>query len=242
MEDLLYQLLQIARQKPKSISESFKKIDNKELKTENNILITAINDSTKEISSFLDDSIQKFPSLFECELKSFEECLKHLEKISVPNKCICAGIINEIPGWRCIDCSKYENTIYCHNCFIKSRDLHKNHKVLYSYNSGGMCDCGDPDSLYQYCSEHSGPFTDQKQIDEYIQQSFSEKVLYNLKAFFDEFFIKFSKYFILTAKCDLFMEDIYNEYFNDENPEMKDKLEVEKSDVNLVKSNFCIVF
>ena len=29
MEDLLYQLLQIARQKPKSISESFKKIDNK---------------------------------------------------------------------------------------------------------------------------------------------------------------------------------------------------------------------
>jgi hypothetical protein len=105
-----------------------------------------------------------------------------------------------------------------------------------------MCDCGDPDSLYQYCSEHSGPFTDQKQIDEYIQQSFSEKVLYNLKAFFDEFFIKFSKYFILTAKCDLFMEDIYNEYFNDENPEMKDKLEVEKSDVDLVKSNFCIVF
>ena len=242
MEDLLYQLLQIARQKPKSISESFKKIDTKELKTENNILITAINDSTKEISSFLDDSIQKFPSLFECELKSFEECLKHLEKISVPNKCICAGIINEIPGWQCIDCSKYENTIYCHNCFIKSRDLHKNHKVLYSYNSGGMCDCGDPDSLYQYCSEHSGPFTDQKQIDEYIQQSFSEKVLYNLKAFFDEFFIKFSKYFILTAKCDLFMEDIYNEYFNDENPEMKDKLEVEKSDVDLVKSNFCIIF
>ena len=51
-----------------------------------------------------------------------------------------------------------------------------------------MCDCGDPDSLYTYCHEHSGPFTEQKQIDDYMEKSFGKNILENLKKFFDEFY------------------------------------------------------
>ena len=63
-----------------------------------------------------------------------------------------------------------------------------------------MCDCGDPDSLYIFCPEHSGPFTNQIQIIEYISKNFNVDILNKLILFFDEFFCKFSKYLILTEK------------------------------------------
>ena len=37
-------------------------------------------------------------------------------------------------------------------------------------NQAGMCDCGDPDSLYTFCPEHCGPFTGQKQALTYIDK------------------------------------------------------------------------
>ncbi len=96
-----------------------------------------------------------------------------------------------------------------------------------------MCDCGDPDSLYTFCHEHSGPFTDQKQIDEYINKVFPGNILKNLKNFFDDFFMQFTKYLILTEKCKFFYENI----FADNIPE-KDNKQI----VLLIKDNFSIIF
>ena len=102
-----------------------------------------------------------------------------------------------------------------------------------------MCDCGDPDALYKYCREHSGPFTKKEQIEDYIQKTFGIKVVDNLRKFFDDLFVEFSKYLILTEKCDLFMEDIFNEKFKGNlNKELLD----EKLDIIYLKNNFCIVF
>ena len=217
----------------------FGKIKEKEIKTKNIELYSQIHSSTKKIFSYFEKSIQKFPSLFEKNLESFEDCLNYLEKNSIPNKCVCAGIIDTIPGWRCVDCSKYENSILCNDCYLNSKDWHKGHKLYFLMNSIGMCDCGDPDSLYQYCREHSGPFEEEKDIESYIQLNFGKKIVDNLRKFFDEFFIEFSKYLILTSKCELFMEDLYNEKFKGD---LNDELFNEKNDVNLLKSNFCIVF
>ena len=100
-----------------------------------------------------------------------------------------------------------------------------------------MCDCGDPLALKIYCKNHSGPFTEQKQIDDYIQKSFGEKIVENLRKFFDEFFLEFSKYLILTERFELFFCDMFNEKFKNANEE----LIKEKDDVALLKSNFCIV-
>ena len=222
-----------------SSGDYFGKISQKKLETNNIELYSKINSSTNEISSYFDKAIEKFPSLFEKNLESFDDCLDYLEKKSIPNKCICAGIIDTIPGWRCVDCSKYENAIYCNDCYTNSKDWHKGHKVFYLINSRGMCDCGDPDSLNQYCHEHSGPFKEEKEVESYILQSFEKKVVDNLRKYFDEFFLEFSKYFVLTSKCELFMEDLFDEKFQGE---LSSELLNEKSDVSFLKSNFCIVF
>ena len=228
---------------PGSISDLFlsffPKIQHKELTTKNNELYSQINSSTINITSYFEKSLEKFPSLFENDLKTFEDCLKFLEKQSIPNKCICAGIIDTIPGWRCVDCSKYENSIYCNDCYINAKDWHKDHKVYYLCSSTGMCDCGDPDSLYKNCREHSGPFKQEKEKEDYIQKNFGNKVVDNLRKFFDEFFLEYSKYFLLTSKCELFMKDLFDEKFRDvKNDELNNEIE----DVLYLKSNFCIVF
>ena len=227
------------KEDPNLSKSIFGKIVQKELKTKDIELYSQINDSTIKISLYFEDSIQKFPSLFENDLKSFDDCLTHLEKISVPNKCICAGIIDSIPGWRCIDCTKFENGIYCNDCYLNSKDWHKDHKVFYLPNSGGMCDCGDPNSLNKYCREHCGPFLKKEEIEDYIQKTFGKKVTENLRKFFDDFFVEFSKFLLLTEKCDLFIEDLFYEKFHGP---LNDELNNEKEDVILLKSNFKIVF
>ena len=222
------------------IMSLFQKIETNNLLTKENSLYNKIHSDTINIYSFLDDSIKNFHTLFEADLKNFEECLKHLEKIAIPNNCVCAGVIDDIPGWRCIDCSKYENAIYCNDCYIKSKDLHKDHKVVFLFSSGGMCDCGDPDSLITFCPEHSGPH-EQKQINEYISKSFQNTVLNKINCFFDVLFSKFSKYFILTEKCDYFCKEIFDEKFGNHNL-LDNNLKDELKDIIFLKNNFCIVF
>ena len=212
----------------------FQQIKDEKLSSDKNKLYNLINNKTKEIYSFLDDSIKRFHTLFNDDLKDFDDCLKYLENKAIPNKCICAGVIDNIPGWRCVECSKYENAIYCNECYIKSKDAHKNHKVLYLFSSSGMCDCGDPDSLTTFCPDHSGPLSDQKQIDEYISNSFEKEILDRLKYFFDHFFLRFSEYLILTEKCEYFYQESENE-LNEKTPD-------EKNDVMYLKDNFGVVF
>ena len=118
-----------------SIMNIYKKIDSKELLTKENTFYNKIYTETKEIFHYLDESINNFHLLFDKNLKDFEDCLKYIESISIPNKCVCAGVIETIPGWRCNDCSKYGNTIYCNDCYLKSKHLHKNHKVYFLYSS-----------------------------------------------------------------------------------------------------------
>ena len=222
--------------KKEDIMNIFGKLDNNVLSTKDNELYNKIYSETQIIYSYLMKSIEEFHIIFESNLNNFEDTLKYLEKIAVPNKCVCAGVIETIPGWRCIECSKYENAIYCSDCFIKSKHLHKNHQTYFLNSSGGMCDCGDPDSLYTFCPDHTGPFKNQKEINDYISKSFPKNILDNLLIFFDDFFIKFSKYFILTEKVKLFYYEIFNDTFNNQNQNN------EKDDIILLNKNFCVVF
>ena len=217
----------------KDNENEFKSIDDKKIVIKDNLFYNDIEDETLLIDSYFKEKINNFPKLFEKDLSNLEDTYKYLESISIPNKCECAGIIDTIPGWKCIDCSKNENAIYCSNCYIKSKDLHKGHKVYYLRSSGGMCDCGDPDCLNIFCPDHCGPFTEQKQIDEVINKSFSPNIINNLKAFFDDLFQHFSNYLLLTEKCKYFIDELL-----DENNIKYD----EKEDIILLKKNFAIIF
>ena len=211
------------------------------LSIKDNILNNKIFNETKNIDFILNKSIKAFYLIFNNKkIKDFDDCLKYLEEIEKPNNCVCAAVINEIPGWRCFECSKYDNAIYCNNCYIKSKNLHKGHKVYFLPNSGGMCDCGDPDSLYTFCPEHSGPYSDQKVVDEYISSVFEKEILDKLKYFFDGLFLEFSKYLILSEKCEMFFnDDLFEEKFINEK---KEKLDNEKNDIKSLQKGFRFVF
>ena len=199
-----------------------------------NSLLKKIDKETKNIEKYFFKKIEEFPKIFpQKNLSSLEQTINYLESISIPSKCICAGIIDTIPGWRCVECSIYENSIYCSNCYFNSKEIHKNHKVEFLNSSGGMCDCGDPDSLYSFCAEHRGPYTKQEEIDEYIKKVFNENDLKNIKNFFDDFFNKFSNYLILTEKCKLFYDDILEQNKNQDDS---------KINITNLKSNFEVVF
>ena len=219
-----------------TIMPGFQLLIKKQIKTKENKLYSQLEKETLEIFNYLKETIQKFPKILSKKYNSFNEALIYLKKISIPNNCVCAGIIDTIPGWRCVTCSIYENTIYCFDCYLKSKHLHKNHEVYYCYNSSGMCDCGDPSSLYTFCPDHTGPYTDQKKIDEYIKKIFDNKILENLKKYFDDFFEKISKYLIFTEKIKCFSNLILDETFeNNPNPQLRE-------DILLLKKNFAIVF
>ena len=220
----------------------FKKIDNNSLSKKGNEFYNNIIKETQNIYLYLKESILNFHDIFQEDLHDFEDALKYLEKISIPNKCVCAAVIDIIPGWKCLDCSKDENSIYCNDCFKKSKHLHKNHKIYFLQSGVGMCDCGDPNYLSTFCPEHSGPFIEQKQINEYISKIFPVNILKNLKSFFDKFFLNFSKYFILTENFDLFYTEIFNNKFDNITEENQKELFEEKNDIILLKNNFCIIF
>ena len=153
--------------------DSFEEIENKELYNKDNPFYNKIFSETKNINLYLINSMKEFHLLFNNKsINNFEDCLKYLESIEKTNKCVCAAVIDTIPGWRCVDCSKYDNAIYCNDCYKRSKAFHKGHKVHFLPHSGGMCDCGDPDSLYTFCPQHSGPYSDQNKINEYISSVF----------------------------------------------------------------------
>ena len=117
--------------------------------------------------------------------------------------------------------------------FLKSKDFHKEHDTYFLPFSEGMCDCGDPNAFTHFCAEHRGPFYEQKQIDEFIEKSFEPKILCNLKIFFDDLFLNFSKYLILTEQCKFFCIEIFENNIKDE---------IERNDIIILLKNFCIVF
>ena len=188
------------------MEKNFLKLKKGKLQTYFNILFENVHKETLRIYSYLNEKINKFAQIF--QIIRIQDMLNHLEDISIQNNCECAGIIDIIPCWRCLDCTDYDS-IYCSKCYLKSKDLHKGHKINFLPSVEGMCDCGDPNSLRTFCSDHKGPLSNQKQINEFIEKSFSPDILNKLKIYFEDLFNEFSKYLILTEQCNFFCTEIY---------------------------------
>ena len=178
-----------------------------------NPLYNKMNKESEDILEFLHKSTKEFSKLFGQNFNSLIKVGTYLKQISLPNKYVCAKHIDKIPGWTCKECSKYTDSIFCHECYKKSKHLHKGHHLFFLPNSGGMCGCGEPEALYTFCPDHSGPHMSQEEIDEYISKVFEKNLLDKLKSFFDKLFKKLSYYFILMEKCDLFCPEKFEEKF-----------------------------
>ena len=76
----LYSKYLKAKKNEDNYTDFFGKISQRELKTNNIELYSQINSATIKISSYFEKAIRKFPSLFESDLKTFEQSLFHLQK------------------------------------------------------------------------------------------------------------------------------------------------------------------
>ena len=212
----------------------FEKISNKKLKTQSNSLFKNMHEETSKLYSYFEDKIKKFQELFNKDLENIEDTMNYLESIAIPHNCKCSEIIDSLPGWKCLDCSEF-GSIYCSNCYIKSKNLHKGHKIHFlpkSEKTTGRCDCGDGNYLKVFCPEHKGSFKDMKEIDEFIEKSFPADILSKLNSFFDDLFLRFSQYLALGEQCNFFRWDIL---------QFETFTENEKNDIFLLKDNFCVV-
>ena len=107
----------------------------------------------------------------------------YLKSISQPNNQVCNKCIpNGEGGWKCLDCEIDSLSLICNVCFSKSKDKHKGHKISFDPSNNGYCDCGDPNVILEeaFCPDHKGPFTNEKDLMNYIKNSFDEKLLFSI--------------------------------------------------------------
>ena len=132
-----------------------------------------------------------------------ESFFSYLKSISKPNHQACNKEIKlGEGGFTCEDCSLMTNAILCTECFNKTKDKHKNHNVIFKPECNGFCDCGEPSAIIKesFCPDHKGPFTNEKEIINFINTSIGENNTNIIDPIINNIFIE------LTKKVD----ELYN--------------------------------
>ena len=111
---------------------------------------------------------------------------------------VCAGKMESVGGWRCLDCIKNENTVFCQDCWSQMKRLHQDHNIVFLTSVNGTCDCGDPNTIDKkyFCPKHKGPMTNEENIDDYVKNCLGEKIATNLRKINKSMFREMAKYVI----------------------------------------------
>ena len=157
---------------------------------------TSFKDHSTLIESWIKYSMLKYLDLF--KVKTPLEMTLLFSLLDVDTHSVCAGKMESVGGWRCLDCIKNENTIFCQNCWSKMKDSHEGHNIVFITKVSGTCDCGDPNSIDKkfFCPNHKGPMTTEQEIQDYIQKSLGAEVVVGLKKINKEMFDEMGKYVI----------------------------------------------
>jgi len=134
----------------------------------------------------------------------------YLKSISKPNNQVCNKQIQlGEGGFRCEDCSVITNSIICTECFNKSKNKHINHNVIFRPESSGFCDCGEASAIIKesFCPDHNGPFTNEKEIMNFVNISIGENNTKIIDPLINNIFIE------ITKKID----ELYNKNLDDGN-------------------------
>ena len=161
-----------------------------------------------------------------------EEFFSYLKSISKPNNQVCNKSVEYGEGgWKCEDCEVSTNLLICNDCFSKSKEKHKGHKVLFMQKCNGFCDCGEPTSIVKesFCPDHQGPFTNMNDLMSFIRSSIDEKLLNNINPLLNKIFL-------------LFIEKINILYNNDNNNiNIEENINIENELFNMIDEliSFC---
>ena len=100
------------------------------------------------------------------------------------------------------------NSLICTECFNKSKNKHKNHNVTFKPEGNGFCDCGEASAIIKesFCPDHNGPFTNEKEIMDFISASIGENNTKKIDPLINNIFIE------ITKKID----ELYNKNLENE--------------------------
>ena len=129
---------------------------------------------------------------------TFEELALFLRDLDIDASTICENKFIHGGAWRCEDCVKTQDAIFCQSCWTKTRDKHKDHNTIYITDVTGTCDCGDHNIIDKeyFCPDHIGIFNSSEEIREYIIESLGEELTSGLRIFHKTFFDKMAEYII----------------------------------------------
>ena len=116
----------------------------------------------------------------------------YLKSISKENKQVCnRHVAKGEGGWKCKDCELDSLILICNDCFNKSKEFHKGHRIIFNPNSSGYCDCGDPNILIKegFCPDHRGTIDNQKDLINFIKESIDENILNKINPLLDDIFL-----------------------------------------------------
>ena len=110
-----------------------------------------------------------------------DKFLAFLKEIEKPSNNMCTKIFSiDEKAIRCEECGKLDSSIICLDCYEKSKEFHKSHKILYETDAeGGCCDCGNPEvwDKNSFCPSHKGTFSNDEEINNFIRDNFSDDII-----------------------------------------------------------------
>ena len=129
--------------------------------------------SHKEILEAIKNTQEEYKKINCAE--SIEQLMKYLKLTETNDENpICLKLINNQGIWKCKDCQKNKESIYCNECWGRVKDEHIKHDHNYEYIPDyiyGTCDCGNTNNLGDdyICPKHK------KNSEENRKENSSEK-------------------------------------------------------------------
>ena len=132
------------------------------------------------------------------KVKTVEEMEDYFIDKELDSNTICAKKMIDVGGWRCADCVRNDNTIFCQDCWSRMKEKHKDHNIIFLNKVNGTCDCGDHNCINQkyFCSKHIGIFEKDEDIKSYINDSLGASLASKLKTTNQTMFNMMNEFYI----------------------------------------------
>ena len=144
------------------------------------------------------------------------EFYKALKECEYPTSQICGKDLTEKGAFHCEECGNSENSIICSECYERSKKKHENHKITFSSQVGGCCDCGNGDYWSEdgFCEVHKGIFKTKIEINDYISKCFSPERQNKINNLLDELFNLLTPYFLYIEDSNKFSDEKFPRIVN----------------------------
>ena len=174
----------------------------------------SFNEACSKMTIQIEDTLYDYLKIL--NLKSIQEMDVFFALLEVDSNTVCAKKMVDVGGWRCVDCAKNNNIIFCQDCWSKMKDRHKDHNVVFINEVSGTCDCGDHNCIDRqyFCPKHKGTIERKEEINAYINRVLGEKLAQRIKEVNERMFNNMFNFFMKAMADKKTKEKAFNEVVN----------------------------